>query len=300
MINQPISTKLVKIYFFVCHKYETELQYQCQRFSNNNSPKFTDQEIITIYLYCVHTEKRFTVKQMYEFIQNHYAGWFPKMPSYVAFSTRLNRLNDVFRSLLDSMLEEFAPTGISTNTSLLDSMPIITCSGKRQGKVAKDITDKSFCSTKNLYYYGVKLHALGFSSFGHLPHPESIIISKASENDLSIFKTYWSGIGNRTFYGDKIYINKEFFEQLYKDKNSEMLTPIKAVKDQPVLVKQIDKAFNDLYSRAVSAVRQPIESLFNWIIAKTDIQRASKVRSTKGLKVHIFGKLVAAFLSLVF
>lgn len=299
MIIQPISTKLVKIYFFVCHNYETLLQYQCKRFTNNDIPEFTDQEIMTIYLFCVYAEKQFSIKVMYQFIQNYYSDWFPKLPSYVAFCTRLNRLADVFPILLNSMLNEFAPADISTNTSLLDSMPIITCSGKRQGKVARDITDKSFCSTKNLYYYGVKLHALGFSSFGHLPHPESIIISKASENDLSIFKTYWSGIENRTFYGDKIYINKEFFEQLYQDKNSEMLTPIKAVKEQSILIKQMDKAFNDFYSRAVSAVRQPIESLFNWIIAKTDIQRASKVRSTKGLKVHIFGKLVAAFLCLV-
>ena len=236
---------------------------------------------------------------MHEFMLNHYAGWFPKLPSYVAFCTRLNRLADVFPIPLDSMLKEFAPTGISTDTSLLGSVPIIACSGKRQGKVARDMTDRSFCSTKNLYYHGVKLHALGPSSFGHLPHPGSAIISRASENDLSIFRRHWPGIDNRTFYGDKIYTNREFSEQLRKDKDSEMLTPVKAVKNQPISVKQIDKAFNDLCSRAASAVRQPIGSLFNWMIEKTDVQRAGKVRSTKGLKVHIFGKLAAAFLSLV-
>jgi len=55
-----------------------------------------------------------------------------------------------------------------------------------------------------------------------------------------------------------------------------------------------------LFSRAVSAVRQPIESLFNWLIEKTDFQRASKVRSTKGLIVHVFGKIAAAFIYLIF
>ncbi|MHB1104890.1 MAG: hypothetical protein ACYCZ2_00890 [Lutibacter sp.] len=50
-----------------------------------------------------------------------------------------------------------------------------------------------------------------------------------------------------------------------------------------------------LKAKAVSAIRQPIESFFNWINEKTQIQNASKVRSFKGLIVHIFGKLPACF-----
>ena len=33
---------------------------------------------------------------------------------------------------------------------------------------------------------------------------------------------------------------------------------------------------------------------------KTDIQRASKVRSTKGLMVYVFGRLAAAYIALIF
>lgn len=64
-----------------------------------------------------------------------------------------------------------------------------------------------------------------------------------------------------------------------------MLTPVKAVRGQDEQTRMRDKAANELFSTAVSKVRQPIESLFNWLIEKTDIQRASKVRSTKGLMV---------------
>jgi hypothetical protein len=39
-------------------------------------------------------------------------------------------------------------------------MPIITCSGKRNGKLAKELTDKEYYSIKSLYYYGIKLNAL--------------------------------------------------------------------------------------------------------------------------------------------
>ena len=59
--------------------------------------------------------------------------------------------------------------------------------------------------------------------------------------------------------------------------------------------KKRDKAFNDLFSTAVSKVREPTESFFSWLIQKTEIQRAFKVRSAKGLLVHIFGRLTAAF-----
>lgn len=54
-----------------------------------------------------------------------------------------------------------------------------------------------------------------------------------------------------------------------------------------------------MYSRAVSNVRQPIELLFNSIIEKTGIQRASRVHSTKGLFVHFFGRIAAAFIFLI-
>ena len=54
------------------------------------------------------------------------------------------------------------------------------------------------------------------------------------------------------------------------------------------------------YSEAVSRVRQPIESLFNWIEEKTGIECASKVRSYQGLMVHVFGRFAAAMYLLVF
>lgn len=79
-----------------------------------------------------------------------------------------------------------------------------------------------------------------------------------------------------------------------------MLTPVKAVKGECQETRNRDKASNDLYSTAISRVRQPIESFFNWLIQKTDIQRASKVRSTKGLLVHLFGKIASAFINLIF
>ena len=299
MIPKDKDCNLIRIYFLICEYYE-ELQYYCERFSNNNKPKFTDQEIMTIYLYVIHHQGHTNVKQIYRFADEYLRDWFPLLGSYQAFNNRLNRLGGVFNKFVEMLLENYMPEDCLFDQSLLDSMPIITCSGKRQGKVAKELTDKGYCSTKGMYYYGMKMHALGFRRPGTLPHPEQILFTPASVNDISVYKQAWSHIYNRIFFGDKIYMDSELNQNMMKSLNSEMMTPVKAVKGMADVIKNRIKAADDLYSTAVSKIRQPIESLFNWLIQKTDIQKASLVRATSGLLVHTFGKLAAAFINLAF
>lgn len=74
------------------------------------------------------------------------------------------------------------------------------------------------------------------------------------------------------------------------------MCPIKYKRGQPQEDKQHHKAADELYSKAVSRIRQPFEFFFNWLIEHTDIQRASKVRSTAVLMVHIFGRIAAALI----
>jgi len=296
MIIEAKAIKLIEIYLFVCKRYEEELQFCCERFTNNNNPELTDQEIMTIYLFAINQEQRFKIKQIHRFANEYLRSWFPKLGSYAAFDNRLNRLSEAFKLLAATVISKSQPEDCILETSLLDSMPIITCSGRRSGRVAPEITDKTYCSSKNIWYHGLKLHVLGFYRISKLPFPEQILITPASVNDLTVFKESWGNIENRNFFGDKIYHDKDFFGKLEEEKNSTMLTPIKAIKGQFEWGIQFDKAANDLYSKAVSSVRQPIEAFFNWLIEKTDLQKANKVRSTKALMVHVFGKLTAAFI----
>ena len=94
--------------------------------------------------------------------------------------------------------------------------------------------------------------------------------------------------------GGELYLDKAYADELLKqtlqgEQEVAMLTPVKKAKGQKYL-----DAVDQWLSVAVSRVRQPIESLFNWIEEKTGIQRASKVRSYPGLLVHVFGRLAAA------
>lgn len=214
------------------------------------------------------------------------------------FNTRLNMLAEAFKTLVGTMIQSFKPEDCAPLISIVDSMPIVTSKGKnRHGKVATEISSKGYCSTKNMYYYGMKLHMVGLRRNGTIPFPEMIALSSAAENDLTVFKNecvpYLNG---KTVFADKIYSDFSFFNENCTVK---VLTPHKEIKGEPEVIRQREKAARDLFSQAVSKVRQPIESFFNWLNEKTEIQKASKVRATKGLLVHTFGKLAIALLTLV-
>ena len=135
--------------------------------------------LMTVYLFVTHHQQLFKVKNIHRFAIEYLKSWFPVIPSYQAFNGRLNRLNNAFSKLSQIILTEKQPSDCCLDQSLLDSMPIITCSGKRKGKVALELTDKGYNSTKGFYYYGLKLHALGFRRIGKLPHPEEILFTPA-------------------------------------------------------------------------------------------------------------------------
>jgi len=109
MISKVKSTKLVEIFFYVSDAYEKELKFSCERFSNNSCPAFSDQEIMTAYLFCISQEQRIKIKQIYNFADQYLRSWFPKLPSYAAFNNRINRLSEAFRLLMASLLQTHQP-----------------------------------------------------------------------------------------------------------------------------------------------------------------------------------------------
>ncbi|MCP4440595.1 MAG: transposase [Aureispira sp.] len=204
----------------------------------------------------------------------------------------------IFPVLVERLLEKYSKQNNEQSLiSLTDSMPIITCSGSRVGKVARELCDKGYNSTKKMYFYGVKLHGIGFHRSNCLPVMEFIQLGPASEHDLQAQRQLLEQVPNRTVFGDKAFSDTEL-KEIFIESRGELITPIKYKKGQPIIDKQRHKAADDLYSRAVSKIRQPIESFFNWLIEHTDIQRAAKVRSLKGLIVHIFGRIAASLIKL--
>lgn len=291
--------KLIQLYFYVCQVYEEELKWHCERFTKNGAePEFTDCELLTTYLFGVGFEQRFQIKQIHRYIHDHWLSWFPKLPAYPTYCTRLNRMVATFPVLVSRLLSQKAEqTNYVPNITLTDSMPIMTCSNRRRAKVALDLCNKGYNSVKKRHYYGVKLHAISFLNPGSLPLPEYLQVTPASEHDLTAQRVLLEQLTNRVIVGDKAFRDKKL-DRVVRQNGGELLTPVVYQDNIQRALRERTKAADDLYSTAVSSIRQPIESWFNWIIEKTDIQRAAKVRSLKGLLVHTFGKIAAALIAL--
>lgn len=46
-----MENQLIQLYVLVCHIHDTQSETCFQRLSNNSNPHFTDQELVTIYLF---------------------------------------------------------------------------------------------------------------------------------------------------------------------------------------------------------------------------------------------------------
>ena len=96
------QTNLIKFYCSVSEHYNT-MEAMTQRQSNNFRPQFSDEECITVYLWGI-CQQRFEQRTSYDYTKNHLLDCFPKLPSYAAFSRRLNFLAPAFQALAEEWL----------------------------------------------------------------------------------------------------------------------------------------------------------------------------------------------------
>lgn len=292
--------ELIRLYFYLCECNDKLLWVHTQRFSRNaqpNNEKLTDVELLTIYLYSRRFENRQSKREIWDYAQRYLSSWFPNLPAYATFNHRLNQLSPCIPSLVEDLLQKVQNAdnqSIDSSFALVDSLPIMLCSSKRRGKVAPELSQKSFCGTKGIFYYGVKLHTVATRRAGKLPVPEYLLVTSADTHDFEALRDTFPQLHNRIICADKAYANPTFNQQLLQQANSFIFTPVRQVKGETQQVRFFKKAADDLFSFAVSSKRQPIESFFQWLIHKTDIQNASNVRNTQGLLLHIFGAIATA------
>jgi hypothetical protein len=141
-----------------------------------------------------------------------------------------------------------------------------------RAKIARNMADKGLCSTKNVWYHGIKLHLLGWIIPNKMPQPAAIILSAASEHDGTVFFQQMATLNpNIVVYADKAY---DFPQNVIEVKNEykiELIPIHKRQKGQPK-----NDAFGNYFNTMVSRIRQPIEAAFNWLIERTDIQNSDR------------------------
>jgi hypothetical protein len=285
------QNQLITVYLTTCDFFSQLSTKIFLRISPNSNPLFTDEEVITIYIFGILSGLK-NNKLIYDFTKNFLSRWFPKLPSYEGFLFRINSLNSVLPELVKFLLnaDKFKMTSNSLeNIILVDSLPIMITKNSRayKCKTANDISNIGYCSSKETYYYGMKLHLIASFRNKKLSAPKLVKVTKASIHDLKAIKNELLTQKNTKILADKAYIDKKTKHNLTHI-GSELHTPIKTSK----LKKELSHD-EKVYSKIVSSFRQSIEILFNWLIDVSGIQNASKVRSSKGIIVHVYGRFSA-------
>lgn len=288
-----MEQQLIALYLRVCRAYDTKPDLKYQRLSNFR-PRFTDEELLTIYLFG-HMQGFSQQRRIYDYTCRHWREWFPHLPSYQAFNRRLNQLALAFEHLITETLDGQVRSLAAHCDRLIDSLPISLAKWPRSGaaRVAKEVASQGYSATKRSYYYGVKLHTVALRRTNKLPLPALLHLSPASEHDLTVLRQLDPDLGVGVLFGDKAYADEQTKRE-FRERGTHLVTPYKRRRNEP------ETAVPALWSRFASSFRQPLESLFGWLIQRTNIQNASRVRSTKGLFVHVYGKLAVACLLLTF
>jgi len=224
--------QLITLYCTVCQHYSSRVEHLVQRFSNNCRPQFTDEELITIYLWG-NIQRQFEMKQIYTYTKMHLLEWFPKLPSYQAFNHRLNELAPAFQEFAAILLEFPALTAYQSTTAILDSLPIILAKQPRcsRAKVSPELCSKSYCASKDEWYYGMKLHVVGSARYKRIPLPLTLHLSTATTHDLTAAQPMLSSPHPviRNLFGDKAYCDSQW-KQVLANAGIELFTPSKKIR----------------------------------------------------------------------
>lgn len=217
------------------------------------------------------------------------------MPSYQTFVLRLNQLEPTFQTIGGILSSRLATGNAPEIDRIVDSLPVMLAQQGHsyRARVARDRADVGYCAAKKTRFHGVRLHVVAQRACGRLPLPQQVWLCEASHHDSKAFIEQSPVVPETNLFADLAYPTPEIKAHL-KEQETRLITPHKKPKGGELTPEE------KYYNRLVRKFRQPVESLFNWIQEKTQIQKASKVRSTDALMVHCWGKLAVAFFLLVF
>ncbi len=211
------------------------------------------------------------------------------------FCAAVNRLEPTFQTFGRVLSDALAAARTPECDHLVDSLPgMLAQHGHSYGaRVGREVADVGYCAAKKPRFPGVRLHCLAQRRTNRLPLPAQVWLCAAAHHDSTAFIEQQPKIAATSLFGDLAYPTPQIISPL-QAQQTRLVAPQKKPKGQELTK---DEKY---YNRLVRRIRQPIESLCNWVQEKTQIQRASKVRSTDALMIHCWGKLAVAFFLLVF
>ncbi|MCX2680455.1 IS982 family transposase [Galbibacter sp. EGI 63066] len=213
-----ISTdKITEIFYLIdefCKEFEkathkSALQRDRQTKKRNRKAKLSDSEVMTIMDLFHHKQFR-NLKRFYlYYVRVHMKGEFPQTVSYNRFVELQQKV-----VLPIAIFLKTCCLGRCTGISFIDSTPLRACHIKRekQHKTFKGMATKGQCSIG--WFFGFKLHLI-VNDKGEIL---DFMLTQGNVDDREPLKNL--NFHKRVFgkiYGDKGYIGKDLFEQLFVD-----------------------------------------------------------------------------------
>jgi hypothetical protein len=253
-----MNHKITEIFYLIdefCKEFEAAkedhlIQQKTAKKKRNRKFKLNDSEVITI-LVLFHKGGFRNLKHYYiHYVQKHLQKEFPETVSY-------NRFVELQRKAFMPMCVFLRTSclGSCTGISFIDSTPIIACHIKRekQNKVFKGLATKGQCSMG--WFFGFKLHIV-INDKGEIL---DFLFTQANVDDRYPLKN--KNFHDKVFgkvFGDKGYIGKDLFEELFIDgihlitkirknmKNSLMLTSDRILLRKRALVESVNDELKNI------------------------------------------------------
>lgn len=180
-----------------------------------SNPRMSLSEIMTIII-LYHSSGYRHFKAFYFHLLNQRSSEFPKLLSYNRFVEWMPYCLAPLCSYLKTR------RGSVTGISYVDSCPLAVCKNIRipRNKVFNGIAKRGKCSMG--WFYGFKLHII-VNELGELL---SFKVTRGNTNDRVPVKELCKGLSGKLL-GDKGYISKKLFEELYDD-GVQLITNIKS------------------------------------------------------------------------
>jgi hypothetical protein len=270
---------------------------QALRASNNNNPKFTDSEIMTINIVGQLAGQN-SQSAWFRYVRKNYMYLFPNISQRSQYVKRSFRLKSI-----TCFLQQYLVNKTHANCSrefIVDSFPISLCNLQRLKNSSQpfeyDGASFGYCASKKLHYYGYKCHLV--TDLRGVP--VFLCLTGAHMSDLRAFEFVISQMleqniakKNTIYIGDKGYVGKNFQEHILQYFGVELLS----------IQRQYDKELEESpINSLLKKSRKLIETSIN-VFAQELHANWTNRRSIKGLACSLLDKLtafnIASFLNLL-
>lgn len=165
-----------------------------------------------------------SARKIWQYFKEHWRHYFPTIPTRCNFTRQLANLAAVKRKLFHRLNQ--ASINDPHMVFIVDGCPIPLCELCRAGRCRRFPLDaaKGYCATKKMYYFGLKGHFV-IDDTGNII---AYSIASPKEDERTVFANDCAEmVQNHAGVADKGYIGNEFHNNLLKNYNIRLSTPLR-------------------------------------------------------------------------